>query len=466
MKTLGTTSAQARPLYAACLFLAVLFLGPARVPPAAANSWRTFGFGPRAVAMGGAFTAVADDFSAGYYNPSGILADPTAKFGLGYQYVRNDLKASGEEVESSRDADALYVGGSIVIPFTDELENRVAMGYYFFQPLFYTLDLQIPPTTQPQFPILESMARMQILHLVAAVKVHRGLLLGGGLTISSDLGGALNLTPGVGGFGGVEEVLSSVDQEVKPIVSGTAGFLLQLGEYNPALKPFTFGFTWRDKHLLDLDIPVTVVLSGFLLRLDLTSVFLYTPRQWVVGVGYRPSPNLIVSCDVSYNEWSRYQVPSLTIATDIDIPFVVLKEGVNEPAKFKDTATPRLGVEYRAFRWESLDLFLRGGYFFEPTPVPEQTTRTNYLDSNRHVFSGGIGFLLKRIFQQDLSSHPLSLDIGVSYHWLTDRVHQKRPETRPDNPGYPSITSSGNIWYFTVGLSYGLDPGTSLSPGP
>ena len=439
--------------------LCLLFLLGPLDKELSANTWRTFGFGPRAVAMGGAFCAIADDYSAGYYNPAGLLVHPRTKFGLGFQYVKQALNTNGTEVEMSRDSNALFLGGSMVIPFHDELKDRVAVGYYFYQPLFYSLDLLIPEATLPQFPVLESMARMQILHLAVALDLIPGILIGGGLTLSSDLGGALDLQPGLGGFGGVEEVLSSVDQEVHPILSGTAGMIIRPGRFYAPLKPLTVGFTWRQKHFLDLEIPVSVVLSGFLLRLDLTSTFLYTPTQWVGGVAYQVSPDLLVSCDVSYNEWSDYRVPSLSIATAIDIPLIVLKEGVTEPPRFKDTVTPRLGVEYCPYRGRLLDGFVRAGYSYEPSPVPEQTGRTNYMDADRHVFSWGGGLLLNRLFGKDLTETPISFDIGVAFHRLEDRKNVKGPNARSDNPGYPEITASGNVWYFTCGFSYGSRPG-------
>jgi len=52
-----------------------------------------FGASCKAVAMGQAFTAVADDFSAAYYNPAGLtqIKTPMA-LTIGYYYVR---KAGG-----------------------------------------------------------------------------------------------------------------------------------------------------------------------------------------------------------------------------------------------------------------------------------------------------------------------------------------------------------------------------------
>ena len=435
------------------LALLALLAGEAR-----GNSWRAFGLGPRATAMAGAFAAVADDFSAAYYNPAGILARPGIKLGAGYQYVKENLQANGVEQISSRDADGIYLGGSMSIPFTDEWKDRVAIGYCFLQPIFYSIDILIPEATGPQFPTLESMARMQILHLVTAFDLIPGVLVGGGLTLSSDLGGSLDLSTGIAGFGGMDEVLTSVDQEVHPILSGTAGILVRPGRFHASLKPLSLGFVWRDEHSLDLNIPVQVLLSGFLLRLDLTSAFLYTPRQWVAGLGWRPSRNLLVACDVSYNEWSGYEVPSLSIDTDIDIPMIVLKKGVNAPPSFHDTVTPRVGVEFTPLRGRTLDFVVRGGYSFEPSPVPEQTGRTNLMDSNRHLFSWGMGLALKRLFGKELSGRSLSFDLAVALHWLEERVHRKGTGVLEDNPGYPEITSSGDLWVFTLGFTYGPAP--------
>ena len=424
-----------------------------------ANTWTTFGYGPRAVAMGGAYTAVADDFSAGYYNPAGMLTTPKSKFGAGWQYVKNDLKANGLEVESSRDTNALYMGASMAIPFTDFLKDRIAFGYFFFQPLWYTVDVTIPATTAPQFPVVESQARMQLISIAAAVDFIPGVLLGGGFTIGNNLGASLNLGPGVGGYGGIKETISSVDQIVKAVLVPNAGALVKLGRYSEMLKPFTVGFAFRDAFYMEMKIPVIVVLSGFLLNLDLGSTFIYSPRQYVLGVAFQ-KPRYLISFDISYNQWSDFQAPSLSIATDINIPLIELKQGYTPPPNFNDTVTPRVGVEVLGYENDTINLYLRGGFFYEPSPVPEQTGMTNYLDSDRFVFNWGFGFLFKRLGKKiDLTDKPISFDVGISYHYLSDRTNVKGPDVRTDNPGYPEISSSGNMWYFAVGFSYGCKPG-------
>ena len=58
-----------------------------------------FGFGSRSAAMSGAVTADADDFSAGYYNPAGIVEAPGIELSVGYLYNVPMLNVNGLDNE-------------------------------------------------------------------------------------------------------------------------------------------------------------------------------------------------------------------------------------------------------------------------------------------------------------------------------------------------------------------------------
>jgi len=299
---------------------------------------------------------------------------------------------------------------------------------------------------------------MQLIEIALAADFIPGVLVGAGVTVGNQFGASLNLEPGLGGYGGVKEVISTVDQQVTTTLSPTVGLLCKPGRYLDALEPLSLGFTFRDRFYMELSFPVVVVLSGFLLTLDLDSTFIYSPRQYVLGAAWQ-KPRYAVSLDVSYNQWSDYRAPSLSIVTQIDIPLISLKQGYQPQPDFHDTATPHLGFEALPLTTDTLDLYVRAGYFFEPSPAPEQTGVTNYLDCDRNVFSWGFGLLFKKIGPFDLTKKPVSFDVGIAYHWLVNRTHVKDADVRPENPGYPEITSSGNIWYFALGFTYGTKPG-------
>jgi long-chain fatty acid transport protein len=84
-------------------------------------------------------------------------------------------------------------------------------------------------------------------------------------------------------------------------------------------------------------------------------------------------------------------------------------------------------------------MHLRGGYFFEPSPAPEQTGESNLFDNHRSVLTWGYG----------LSLHDplpgIDLDLFGQLHVLHPRSHVKGPEALPDNPGMPEVHTGGFI---------------------
>src|ERR1700677_84875 len=56
----------------------------------------TYGIGPRAIGMGGAFTAIADDASAAYWNPAGLSQISSYEISISSApvYFENDVNPS------------------------------------------------------------------------------------------------------------------------------------------------------------------------------------------------------------------------------------------------------------------------------------------------------------------------------------------------------------------------------------
>ena len=64
-------------------------------------------------------------------------------------------------------------------------------------------------------------------------------------------------------------------------------------------------------------------------------------------------------------------------------------------------------------------LLVRGGYFFRPTPVPDQDSLANFVDSHTHVFSAGLG--ITGFDFTKILTRPISFDAYFQAHVLQPR---------------------------------------------
>jgi long-subunit fatty acid transport protein len=92
-----------------------------------------------------------------------------------------------------------------------------------------------------------------------------------------------------------------------------------------------------------------------------------------------------------------------------------------------------------------LSLLVRAGYAFEPSPVPEQSAATNFLDSDRHLLAGGAAVQLAGLEPWVAGG----LELGVAYQagFLQHRRYEKPTEAEA------SYGLGGNFWSVTADLS-------------
>jgi long-subunit fatty acid transport protein len=87
---------------------------------------------------------------------------------------------------------------------------------------------------------------------------------------------------------------------------------------------------------------------------------------------------------------------------------------------FKDVWVPAIGMECRLFNGHYTELFLRMGYRYRPSPVPEQEGRTAFLDSDTHIVSVGLGVTFKYLIRR-VMREPSSVDAHIQYFHLEER---------------------------------------------
>ena len=106
----------------------------------------------------------------------------------------------------------------------------------------------------------------------------------------------------------------------------------------------------------------------------------------------------------------------------------------------------------------------RGGYAWVPSPVPDQTGITNYVDNDKHVGAIGLGIELGHISR--VSKGPVRFDLALQTQSLVRRTTVKDPSLVKDEDGdghldwpngYPfsgSYVSGGRTWVMQGTLEF------------
>lgn len=286
------------------------------------------------------------------------------------------------------------------------------------------------------------------------------LAIGLGLTLS--LTNTADAATYVGNSSQIAESLQlSTDVEVSMGVAPHAGVLI-----TPSAG-LDFSLTAHSPQKMDIVTGFSTFLpNGDLQRAERTATLAWLP--WTLGAGAQfdflrgGEHRLGVVTTVSYRLWSGY----------------VDRQGGRPLQGYGWANTVALAFGVRHVFAERLSSFLDVN--FEPTPVPEQTGRTNYVDNDRIGLGGGVSY------QLPLGSSGLGLRVGLQgqVHILPQREQLKRDPTgdasysqlvvdewidgatdnrgnvfeesfglQTNNPGWPGFSSQGVIWGGGLSLS-------------
>lgn len=410
------------------------------------------GFGSRAMALGGAYTAISDDGSATYYNPAGIANPKKAGVVLGFAYVTSNLSIQGKPIPLlAPSAMTAAVRGKI--PFGGILKDRIAVGIGMYLPIWAVARIRGRKLEEPFFPLFNDQMNRSVFLPTIAVSILDGLSVGFGLNVFTAVHGQVK-----GVEGATRGIETEISEKLTTVVSWQAGV-----HFRPT-SSLRLGFCFRQEFDLPFTSPISTSIQGNDLKLELALRTIYTPPEFALGVAYQVLSSLLWSLDVRYSLWSRY--PSAYINVKAQLPIELfgnklqadILPSIPEP-QFSNTVAVHTGGEYTARLLPTLNLLLRLGYSFENTPLPEQSGRTNMVDGNKHTVSLGLGLSSKHF-----PNHPISLDLHGQVLFFSEHISKKKTALLPDdspekgfqtqNPGYPTLQGGGQI--ITVGTTLRL----------
>ena len=387
------------------------------------------GWGARAVGMGGAFTGVADDATATYYNPAGLIQIDGHVMQMGYIMQIPNISINGSlYIDKAIKGPLLSMVFDPCRPWNIKRRVRVGMSVFFPDNTKAFFKMRYGHDYDPWYPLYGDSTLQNFIasQFVAALEIFPWLYVGGGFIL------------GVSGSE-IELRMLSSDETFLQMLDGTLEFPIEAmdtrenwkfssetrGLVGVLLKPLPklrIGFTYRKKQLnpfeggipikvdmyissMDIVIPQEQIsnfpILGAIFPLQIAVNSNFTPEQYALGASYQLRDNLLLAYDVTYYNWRNY----------ID------DRGQFPEPQMEPVYVHRIGGEYFPVK----DFAVRMGYGYEPSPLKQQNRRedawASYVDNDIHEFGFGIGYTGYSIAKK----YPVAVNVFYQFSYLVPR---------------------------------------------
>jgi long-chain fatty acid transport protein len=388
-----------------------------------------FSYGPRSPALGGTGAASSTGYEAAYTNPALLSLVRRQKLALGLQVARFDLHADGAGLPgriSYESMTGIVIGADVPLPLRGALTDRVGAGLALSTPTSLLVRGRIPYPEAPQFPLLPDRTQTLALRAGLGVDIGWGIRLGAGFGAMAQITGVATVATDATG-----KVGSRVEDQLVATYAPTFGASYDLPLKDGATTRVGVAYRGALAARIAVAIDATKLSSLVLPVFNIAGIAQYDPAQIAVEASRTKGP-LVLAAGVTWKRWSAY--PGL-IEPTVPCPADDPECGSLKPPviAYSDTLVPRAGAEYTIDAARGLRLHLRGGAFFEPTPLPSRlpssqrfdATRaspgpsdvpTRYFDASRLAITLGYGVELVDPLP------PITVDLFAQWHALLGRT--------------------------------------------
>ena len=326
--------------------------------------------GAAAAGKANAFVGEADDPSAIFYNPAGMTQLPGTQVMAGTALVHlSSTFRSSTTGESTQLQDQfplvphLYVTHRLKV-----LDERLSLGLGIYHPFGIVIDW--PDTWQGRFDSTDARLRVTVFNPVVAFRATPKLSLAAGVRVAdvaAEVEQKFNLGNG-------ESKLRAYGLTAMP-VGWNVGALYRVTESVSVGITFRSELQAKLRGQADVTGPAAAVFPSAGLHSGLK-----LPPQLVAGISVKVTPRWTINADV---EWEGYR----TVGT-IPKDFVGRTAGdLSGTRLWTNSYVYRLGTEFAATsRWA-----VRGGYFFDQSPIPDNTFEPAIPNANLHAVTAGLG---------------------------------------------------------------------------
>lgn len=352
-----------------CLLLLLLVMNTSLI---LAGGFQINEHGAKAMALGGAFTAIADDPSAIYWNAAGMTQMQGTNFLLGTALIspKSTFRGVAPSVNMNYMKDNVFFPSHLFI--THSFTNSFAAGVGITTP--FGLGTEWDNNWVGKYLAIKTELRTFWVPVTLAYNILDNLSVSGGFVYSfADV--LITRKNSQSPFEG--------DAYVELEGEDFSAFGYNFGLMYKPVEQLTIGATFRSEVNYTFDGKATTTGAQQLLDIkalpngDATAK-LTTPMNIVGGIAVQIMPELLLSADFQWVGWSSYD----TLAVDFKDPDF---NDSASPRLYDDTFILRFGAQYGI----SNDFALMGGIYYDQMPVKPEKLSPTLPETDRLGFSIG-----------------------------------------------------------------------------
>jgi len=337
--------------------------------------------GSKAMGMGGAFAALANDPSAIYFNPAGItqLYGTHILGGTTLIFPFSSFRGPAPEITEHKLESQVFT--PIHLYASHQINDQLFLGFGVGNN--YGLGTKWEDDWIGRFMAVDTEIRTFFFNLAASYQIIPELSLGFGYVFTYGdviIGRSINLSP--------FNAEPYLELEGTGTGSGfTAGILAH------PTKAISIGISYRSKVAIEFEgdaVPSNYPeqFEGRLPNGPITAP-LTTPENITLGVAIKPLKNFTLTADYQYVGWDSYDKLEVEFQAFIDS-----ETGNNlitsSERNYDNGFIARLGADFKYDK----NLNIYGGFLYDSNPVPDERLDPTLPDSDRLGFSVGFGYKL------------------------------------------------------------------------
>ncbi|HPI38473.1 MAG TPA: outer membrane protein transport protein [Ignavibacteriaceae bacterium] len=404
--------------------------------------------GARAMGFAGAFTGLANDPSAIYFNPAGIVQLKGTHFSIGSTFIYPLSKFTGPSPSTTES----NLKKQFFTPFnfyiSHQINNDLFVGFGVNNP--FGLGTKWEDDWVGRYRTTETEIRTFNFSPVVAYKLSECLSASVGFTVSySDVLIARRL-----------QILVPTGNPANPYMAFPDGTIEMKGDktafgYNASLfymvdRALSFGLAFKSQIKYDYKGDATVTLDPTVpaavksqVPSGTISAPLTTPMVLTFGTAYKVFNNmdenyLTLSFDFQYNGWKSYDKLEVTFDEfkPAGTPYVSTSE-----RDFQNSFILRLGAEY-----VTSDRFtLRGGVLYDKNPIKDERLDPTLPDADRIGLNLGMSYKI---------TNNLSVDLAYLFLMFKERTISSSKEFIPLMPTPVELKGTYSSSAHLIGLNF------------